>query len=148
MGTKKATKRVRDTGRMTPTDRGLTSTELRWITQIREALSVDLLNQDMREAVAPTDHYCRGHCYVASEAFYHLYGKDAGFESRGADYHWWLYHPGRHVIADPTAPQLPPDFIYPAKAPSRFLPQSPSYAAEELMRRVKGRRARPRQRWR
>ena len=127
---------------------GLLKSELKLIEQIQQALSFDLLNTAMRNVVAPTEHYCRGHCYVASEAFYHLYGKAAGFEPRGASYHWWLFHPGRNVIADPTAPQLAAGHRYPPKARPNFLPQSPSLAAKELIGRVSRLRARPRQRWR
>lgn len=127
---------------------GLSKSELKLIEQIQQALSFDLLNSSMQRVVAPTDHYCRGHCYVASEAFYHLYGKDAGFEPRGAGYHWWLFHPGRNVIADPTAPQLAAGHRYPLKARPNFLPQSPSHAATELIGRVSRLRQRPRQRWR
>lgn len=128
--------------------RRLSNAELKLIRQIQKALSFDLLNHEMQAAVHPTDHFCRGHCYVATEALYYLYGKDAGFEPRGAGYHWWLVHPTRHVIADPTAPQLPAGYQYPEAKSKRFMPASPALATRELMGRVKRIRARPAQRWR
>jgi hypothetical protein len=126
---------------------GLTAAELKLIEQIQQALSFDLLNQDMREEVSPTDHFTRGHCYVAAEAFYYLYGKEAGFEPRGRDYHWWLEHPSRGVIADPTAPQMSAGFDYSRYRSKGFMPKSPKKATEELMRRVEAIRKQRRMRW-
>src|SRR5690606_29708750 len=84
----------------------LTRKEAKLLRQIQQALSFDLLNGNLREDIAPTEHYTRGHCYVASEAFYYLHGKRAGYDPRGRDYHWWLEHRDTGAIVDPTLPQL------------------------------------------
>jgi hypothetical protein len=127
--------------------RKLTREERKLIRQIQEALSFDLLNADMRKVVSPTEHYCRGHCYAAAEAFYYLYGQAHGFEPRGRDYHWWLENPSRGVVADPTGPQHSAPWDYSACRSRNFLPQSPKHASDELMRRVRAIQATRLERW-
>ena len=128
-------------------NQNLTREEEQWIKQIQQALSFDLLNKDMRSIVNPEDHFTRGHCYVATEAFYYLYGCKAGYVPRGRDYHWWLEHKETGHIVDPTEPQLSGPFDYSKVKSKRFLPQSPKNATKELMRRVLAFRARPNASW-
>jgi hypothetical protein len=125
----------------------LSAEERDLIRRIHEALSFDLLNDTMRDVVEPTEHYCRGHCYVAAEAFYYLYGQAHRFEPRGRDYHWWLEHPKRGVIAEPTGPQHSDPFDYSSHKNGRFMPQTPKRASRELIRRVRAVLETPRKKW-
>lgn len=76
---------------------------------VRRSLSPDLLKQPYRQQVEQGAHPCTGHCYVASEALYHLMGgKEAGYKPMNIQHeggpHWWLDGPGgRH---DLTAEQF------------------------------------------
>ena len=125
----------------------LNARELGLLSQIQQAFSIDLLNKGMQDVVDPYEHYTRGHCYVATEAFYYLYGKKAGYEPRGRDYHWWLEHGETGQIVDPTEPQLSGPHDYTEPKSKGFLPQSPKHATKELMRRVRAIQKRPGQRW-
>lgn len=96
---------------------GLTRAERTWIKRIQEALSFDLLNPKYRELVSPYAHYVTGHCCVATEAAYYLFGKDAGFKPYMQNVsddvtHWWLFHPERKVLLDVTSPQVAEGFAY------------------------------------
>lgn len=128
-------------------NQNLSRKELILIKQIQQALSFDLLNKDMQRNVKPDEHYTRGHCYIAAEAFYYLYGLKAGYVPRGKDYHWWLEHKVDGHIVDPTEPQLSGPFDYSEAKSKNFMPQSPKNATKELMRRVKAIRARPNAKW-
>ncbi len=120
---------------------GLTPKELRWIRRIQEALSFDLLSKGLQKTVSAEAHYVRGHCYVATEAAYHLFAKEAGFKPysiRCADggTHWWLVHPVRKVVLDVTEPQQKcAGFDY-SKRRQYFLTAAPSMRAVVLMIRV------------
>lgn len=121
------------------------ATEERWIRDIQRALSVDLLAPAYRGFADPTDHYVRGHCYVATEALYYLYGRDAGYKACFASTgkhvtHWWLVHLASGRILDPTAPQVTKDFNYTAGTRKGFQQPSPNRRTCELMRRVWARR--------
>ena len=71
-------------------------------------LSADLLKKDLADK--RIDHPLYGHCYVASEALYHILGgKASGWSpSRAKDAtgttHWWLENTGGEIL-DPTAGQ-------------------------------------------
>jgi hypothetical protein len=118
----------------------------RLIRDIQHALSVDLLAQAYRGFAEPTDHYVRGHCYIATEAFYYLFGKREGyrphFVSTGKGVtHWWLQHPTLGSVADPTAQQVTEDFDYSIGQRKWFRNPSPNRRTRELMRRVRARQA-------
>lgn len=102
------------------------------IRAIKKSLTPDLLKGDYS-----------GHCYVASEAFYHLVGKDLGFQPyqmkvNGVS-HWWLK--SGSLVVDITASQFSFNINYwHEDARCRgFLTKKPSKRAQVLMDRVKAR---------
>jgi hypothetical protein len=118
---------------------------------IQGALSLDLLHPSYRR----TDRQslkvaCTGHCYVATEALYHLLGKEVGFRPyvfrhpNGAT-HWWLGHPETGEILDPTSPQLGRVFDYSQGRRATFRTAQPSKRALELMRRIAAKEGQPHQ---
>jgi len=118
----------------------------RTIRRIQAALSIDLLHPTYRPLEEDEESWywaCLGHCYVAAEAAYHLFGKKAGFEPwmikhPNGTTHWWLRHRTRGTVVDPTAPQLGGKrFDYEMGRRAAFLTTRPSKRAMELMRRVK-----------
>ena len=82
------------------------------IKKIRENLTPDLLHPAWRDrADGPLD----GHCYVATECFYYLYGKKNGwkpmvYRSDNGDTHWWLSKDGERI--DITAGQFKDGYDY------------------------------------
>ena len=66
------------------------------ITRIQNALSLDLLHASYPPDERSYEEATRGHCYVATEAAYHLFGREAGFVPYVFNYghrrgtHWWL----------------------------------------------------------
>jgi len=105
---------------------------------IQGALSDDLRNKEYQGDSNPLT----GHCYVASEAAYHLLGgKAAGwkpkFFSQGR--HWWLENEdGRHL--DVTAGQFPGPYPYENGKGKGFLTAQPSKRAQVVIDRVQGRK--------
>lgn len=116
----------------------------RAIVQIQSALSLDLLSSQYRDySRKRLSHVCRGHCYVAAEALYHLFGSKAGFvpyvyKHPNGVTHWWLAHPESGDVLDPTAPQLKGSkrAIYSSGRRHAFRTAAPSKRAQELMRRI------------
>lgn len=114
------------------------------VEKIQGALSLDLLHPNYRPGRNEEEWLwaCRGHCYVAAEAAYHLFAKARGFEPwvfthPNGSTHWWLRHATTGTIIDPTLPQLGGDaFDYDAGRRAAFLTRLPSRRARELMRRV------------
>lgn len=116
------------------------------IIRIQQALSLDLLVPSYRAEPSDTEAYfyaTRGHCYVATEAAYHLFGKKAGFvpffcKHPNGTTHWWLKHPRTGKIVDPTQPQLEGDLsVYERGRRGSFLTKKPPRRAAELIRRIK-----------
>ncbi len=57
--------------------------EKRILKKLQNAVSPDLLKDDYRWNWPDDEHYeqhLHGHCYVVVEAFYHLFGKKAGYQ--------------------------------------------------------------------
>jgi hypothetical protein len=83
----------------------------------------------------------RGHCYVASESFYHLMGASASglrvFRCRLPDggTHWWLAT-GDGAIVDLTAVQFLEAPRYECGVRTHFLSKRPSRRARTVMMRV------------
>jgi len=78
-----------------------------------------------------------GHCYVASEALYHMLGgKDAGFKPMNLKHegaqHWWLVGPDGEVI-DATADQFKTPVPYDQGRGRGFLTKQPSKRAQKLI---------------
>jgi hypothetical protein len=115
------------------------------LASIRANLTLDLLSPAWRSQVFPGDPPEKGHCYVASEAAYHLFGRRLGFQPHvvqleGGGTHWWLQHPVSGHIIDPTRSQVAEDFDYGAGRACRFLPTPggrPSKRAQTLIVRVR-----------
>lgn len=74
-----------------------------------------------------------GHCYVATEGFYYLYGKKHSWKPMFANGHWWLEKDGE--VLDITASQFPEGFDYSA-GKKQFFMRYPSKRCLELVRRV------------
>jgi hypothetical protein len=113
------------------------------INRIISALSEDLLKPEFRKKGMPKTY---GHCYIASEALYHLCGKDMGykpFHARDDDgiVHWWLQKENNitKTIMDPTASQYTDRGLTPPYVKGRkggFLTKEPSLRTKILMVRV------------
>lgn len=85
----------------------------------------------------------RGHCYVASEALYHLRGgKRAGLKPMYVSHegapHWFLVDAAGRII-DLTASQFKTPVPYHLAKGKGFLTAKPSARAAEVIRRAKGR---------
>ncbi len=111
------------------------------IRAIQSALTPDLLNPQWRAKASPGDHPVTGHCYIAAEALFHVWGKRRGYRShvisgRGWT-HWFLMHPTGHR-ADPTKEQFGSKPIpYGRARRCGFLTKGPSKRAREIIRRIR-----------
>lgn len=117
------------------------------VNRIQAALSLDLLTSEWRDEVTQQRcsrdiNYLAGHCYVASEAFYHLWGKKHGFKPYHCFVedrmevvgHWYLR--SRDIVLDITREQFGQEAEYTERKRCAFLTKKPSKRARELMRRV------------
>jgi hypothetical protein len=83
-----------------------------------------------------------GHCYVASQALWHLLGgKQSGYVPQvgpapGGGTHWWLRQERTGRILDPTASQFP-SYDYAQGTGKGFLTMAPSKRAQVLIDRVR-----------
>lgn len=108
------------------------------VTQVRKVLR----DEDRRPCYRGNPNPMVGHCYVASEAVYHLLGgKRAGFtpcRARiGSDTHWWLVHESG-VIIDPTADQFDFSVPYHVGVRAGFLTIKPSRRCMAVLARLRG----------
>lgn len=106
--------------------------------RIRAALTPDLLKPEYRANPRPY----AGHCYVASEAYFHLAGgKQAGLKAKGCVHegaqHWWLEDQAGRVI-DLTAEQFATPVPYDQGRGRGFLTREPSRRAQTVIARVSG----------
>lgn len=88
-------------------------------------------------------HPLSGHCYVASEAYYHLKGgKAARLHAvnikRESVSHWWIEH-GDEIV-DLTAEQFSTPVLYWYGRRRGFLTKKPSKRAQIVINRVKERK--------
>jgi ribosomal protein S18 acetylase RimI-like enzyme len=108
------------------------------VQKVREALTDDLRRAPWK---GNTNCYA-GHCYVASEALYHMLGGAAGgwkpmhVKHEGAP-HWYLQNDSGEVI-DPTAEQFKTAVPYSKGKGKGFLTKQPSKRAQIVMDRVQG----------
>jgi len=106
------------------------------IKKIRENLTPDLLHPGWRNrADGPLD----GHCYVATECFYYLYGRKHEwnpmvFRSDDGDTHWWLEKEGK--ILDITKEQFDYEYDYSNGHGQSFMAH-PSKRCRILAERIK-----------
>jgi hypothetical protein len=105
---------------------------------------VESLSDDLRRPCYRGDpDRLRGHCYVASEAAWHLLGgprsgwKPMRMRHEG-DTHWFLRHTATGKVLDLTAGQFRKLPDYEAATGGGFLTKRPSKRAQDLMRRVRG----------
>ena len=115
------------------------------IERIQKSLTPDLLKPPYRERNATNPMF--GHCYVATEAFYHIVKNDHpgrfsifhGKDDEGI-VHWWLHDNKEVKILDITADQyysagkIPP---YERSRRGSFLTNDPSKRAVIVMKKVK-----------
>lgn len=107
------------------------------IKKIQMNLSDDLLHPSYRKQY--TGQGVHGHCYIATETLYYLYGKENGYKPRycrcnDGGTHWWLEKDG--VVLDPTEEQVADDFDYSA-GKSQFFMFYPSKRCLILAERTK-----------
>jgi hypothetical protein len=111
----------------------LTDEEL--IVKIRENLSPDLLKKEYREINKTNPMY--GHCYVASEVFYHL--SENKYRSKilkvGDITHWFLVD--NNKIIDITKDQFNFELDYNKSRNCAFLTKEPSLRAQKLINKIK-----------
>lgn len=107
---------------------------------------VHCLTDDLRRAPYKGHrNTLRGHCYVASEALYHLRGgKAAGlkpmFISHEGAPHWFLTDTKNKIIYDLTARQFETPVPYHLAKGKGFLTAKPSARATKVMQRVQNQR--------
>ena len=103
---------------------------------IRSVLTPDLLKKEFRGG----SHHLSGHCYVASEAFFHLLGGPASkyksmFIRHEGSPHWWIKGPNGKIF-DLTAEQFKSPVNYAQSRGLGFRTKGPSKRAVEVMKRV------------
>lgn len=108
------------------------------IKMVTDNLSDDLLNPVYRSM--PGRKPTTGHCYVASEALYHLLGgAEAGwtpqFIRHEGQPHWYLKGPGGEIL-DATADQFDTPVPYENGVGLGFLTKRPSRRARILLGRI------------
>lgn len=115
---------------------------------VRDVLTPDLLSPAWRRRYRPGDDPTTGHCYVAAETAYWLFGgPPSGWKPRVARTldargesctHWWIEHPdaGR---CDPTAAQFYSRGAQPPYGDARgigFLTAQPSKRSQTVLSRL------------
>jgi 8-oxo-dGTP diphosphatase len=110
-------------------------------------LLVPKLTNDLRRTkYQHNPNHLAGHCYVASEALFHMLGgPDSGWApqqiNHEGDSHWYLKHKETGEILDPTAGQFKTKVPYEQGRGKGFLTKEPSKRAQELISRVKAQKA-------
>ena len=102
--------------------------------------SADLRKSVWRELGASKEaHFTTGHCYIATEAWYHTVGRAEGFVPHvtriGEGTHWWCQHPDGRVM-DLTFEQFPQEVDYTTGRGTGFLTSQPSKRACVLLDRA------------
>lgn len=117
------------------------------VRQVQSHLSPDLLDPSRKGTGRGPQG---GHCYVASQALWHLLGgKRSGYTPQvgpapGGGTHWWLRQDRTGRVLDPTASQFP-RYDYNQGTGKGFQTQKPSKRAAVLIDRVqRGSRSAPR----
>lgn len=109
---------------------------------IVDNLSDDLLDKKFRKMKQGVEYLPAtfGHCYVASEAAYHLLGgKDTGWKAYYVKHlgcpHWFLKHNDGNVL-DLTANQFKVPVDYSKGRGTGFLTKEPSKRAKILIKKI------------
>ena len=131
-------------GARSSSKRGSRVTSRRILDRIQDSLSLNLLHRDYAFGQEQLFNATLGHCYVATEAAFYLFGRDGGYvpyvynHGKGRDTHWWLKNEETGDVIDPTEPQLGGGpFDYDAGHRQSFMTSTPSKRARELIRRVR-----------
>jgi hypothetical protein len=105
------------------------------IEKIQKALTDDLLKPQYRGSDKPF----YGHCYVATEAYWHMQGRNEGWKPQiirlGGGTHWYLRR-GDEIL-DITAAQFDTPVSYDRGRGCGFLTKQPSKRAQKVIDRVK-----------
>lgn len=121
----------------------LTIEQKRILKAIENSLTPDMLKPKLRKQWQP--HYPKtwGHCFIATEAAYYLFGgKKSDYIPYVLKYpdgnsHWWLMNDYCHVI-DPTIKQIEQPFPYCSGRRRLFVANhTPSKRTKELIKIVK-----------
>jgi hypothetical protein len=119
----------------------------RIIDAIRAELGPHLVKSNYRKFLPKDAKPSWGTCYVASEALYHLWGKENGFTPVRIPYkvnrtmngqHWFLEHRPSGFQVDITADQFtksPPNRVpdWTKAVPAGFLTKKPSKRAQQII---------------
>ena len=109
------------------------------IKRIQENLSPNLLRPEYQKIYSNKLHPHFGHCYVASEAAYHLFCKDEGYIPQVMHIdenttHWYL-RKGDDIV-DVTKAQFPFDLDYSLGRGCGFLTKKPSKRTQWLINKL------------
>lgn len=109
--------------------------------KVAYSLSLNLLKPKYRKRVEDNYLFVWNHCYVATEAAYHLFGKKLGYKPKYYKYenggtHWWLEHPETGDKIDVTRRQLK-NSVYKYGKWKGFQHPSPNKRTRELMLRIR-----------
>jgi hypothetical protein len=115
------------------------------ISKIQNNLTPDLLSpkfKQMLRVMTGTEENRRyfGHCYVASEAFYHLVGKKKGYKPyyiRMKAFNHWFLKNDKNNIVDLTVEQFNYTPDYSKGIGCGFLTKKPSKRAQKLINAVR-----------
>jgi hypothetical protein len=117
------------------------------VTKIQSVLTPDLRNREWQRRVLPDAHPTTGHCYIAAEAAYHIYGKRRGFQPHvlrvGLEHdlevvtHWYLENKLTGERIDPTAEQFSQPLDYTRGRRCPFLTKEPSKRTRVLLTRMR-----------
>src|SRR5665213_1560432 len=114
------------------------------IEAIKKNLTPDLLHKDFRNK----SHPLSGHCYVASETAFHIFGKEMGYRPYQMQHegvsHWFLKNDTvagisawpSHRILDLTSEQFQWPINYDKAVCRGFLTKLPSKRSQQLIARV------------
>lgn len=110
------------------------------IREIQAQLTPDLLRPEYARKVEPSDPNTSGHCFVATEALYHLWGKANGYypcsHGKPGNTHWWLRNRAGEII-DPTADsRTPHSYPYDKGRAIPFRTTLPSVRTADLLQRL------------
>lgn len=108
---------------------------------VRLSLTPDLLREPYRARVLAGAHPTTGHCYVASEALWHLLGGPASrwgpaFVRHEGSPHWFLRQKDGRGVLDPTVRQFREEPPYARGVNKGFLTRQPSSRARKVMYRA------------
>lgn len=117
----------------------LTKKQKRILAVIENSLTIEMLKPKLRKLRQPNFPKVWGHCFIATEAAYYLFGgKNSGLSPRVLKYsdgnsHWWLMDDYGNVI-DPTIKQIQQPFPYHKGKKKLFVANhTPSKRTRELI---------------